>query len=83
MTIRLVRSFAASIGANRSVIEESQFSKTGMFAMPHDHVVKNLDLEELAGTDEVASDADIRLRRRGLPAGMVVHDDDRVSEHWR
>jgi hypothetical protein len=36
MTIRLVRSFAASIGANRSAIEESQFSETGMFAMPHD-----------------------------------------------
>ena len=72
MTIRLVRSAAASIRANRSAIEESQFSKTGMFAMPHDHVVKNLDLEELAGADEVAGDADVRLGRSRLPTGVVV-----------
>ena len=50
-----------------------------MFAMPHDHVVKNIYFEELTGADEVASDADVRLRRTWLPAGVVVHDDDRVS----
>ena len=67
MTIRLVRCAAASIGANRSAIEESQFPETGMFAMPHDHVVKNLDLEKLAGADEVAGDADVRLGRSLAP----------------
>jgi hypothetical protein len=64
MTIRLVRSAAASIGANRSALEESQFPENGMFAMPHDHVVKNLDFGKLAGADEVASDADGSSRRR-------------------
>lgn len=72
MTIRPARCAAASIGANRSAKKESQFPETGMFAMPHDHMVKNLDLEELAGADEIAGDADVRLGRRGLAAGMVV-----------
>ena len=54
MTIRLAGYAAASIGANRSAKKESQFPETGMFAMPHDHMVKNLDLEELAGTDQIA-----------------------------
>jgi hypothetical protein len=43
-----------------------------MFAMPYNHVVKNLDLEKLSGADEVAGDADVRLGRTWLPAGMVV-----------
>ena len=72
MTIRLVRSATASIRANRSAIKESQFSETGMFAMPHDDVVKNFDLEELAGADEIASDADVRLGRIWLTAGMIM-----------
>ena len=42
-----------------------------MFAMPHDHVVKNLDLEELAGANEVASDADVRLGRTWLATGWL------------
>jgi len=79
MTIRLARSAAASIGANRSAMKESQFPETGMFAMPNDHVVKNLDLEELAGADEIAGDADVRLGWSWLTTGMVMHDDDGVS----
>ena len=43
-----------------------------MFAMPHDDVVKNFDLEELSGADEIASDADVRLGRSWLPAGMIM-----------
>jgi len=39
-----------------------------MFAMPHDDVVKNFDLEELSGADEIASDADVRLGRIWLAA---------------
>ena len=50
-----------------------------MFAMPHDHVVKNLDLEELAGADEVAGDADVRLGRSWFAAGMIMHNYDGMS----
>jgi hypothetical protein len=60
-------------------MKESQVSETGMFAMPHDDVVKNFDLEELAGADEIAGDADVRLGRIWLTAGMIVHNYDGMS----
>jgi len=43
-----------------------------MFAMPHDHVVKNLDLEKLSGANQVAGDTDVRLRRCRIATGMIV-----------
>ena len=82
MTIRLARCAAASIGANRSAIEESQLPETGMFAMSHDHVVKYLELEKLSGADQVAGDADVRLRRRRIATGMVVLWEAGVYVRW-
>ena len=54
-----------------------------MFVMSHDHVVKNLDLEKLSGANQVAGDTDVRLRRCGIAAGMVVLWDAGAYVRWR
>ena len=54
-----------------------------MFAMPHDDVVKNFDLEELSGADEIAGDADVRLGRSWFPAGMIMLWDAGAYVRWR
>ena len=54
-----------------------------MFAMPHDHMVKNLDLEKLSGANQVAGDTDVRLRRCGIATGMVVLWDAGAYVRWR
>ena len=68
MTIRLARCAAASIGANRSAIEVTHFSKARMPSMSHDHVVKNLELEKLSGANQVPSHLDVGLRRSRIAA---------------
>ena len=50
-----------------------------MFAKAQKDVVKNFDLEGLAGAEEVASDADVRLGRGRLAAWMIMHDYDSMS----
>ena len=42
----------------------------------HDEVVEKFDFEKLARSNEVASDLDVRFRRRGIAARMVVRNDD-------
>jgi len=41
-------------------------------APPQNDVVENLNLEELASPDEVARDPDVRFRRGGITARMIV-----------
>ena len=43
-----------------------------MFAMANNHVVKHFNFEELTSPDEVAGNADIRLRGRWLAAGVIM-----------
>ena len=46
-------------------------------ALAEDDVVKHLNLEQLAGAHEVAGDADVRLGRRRVAAGMIVNQHHR------
>jgi len=39
-------------------------------------VVENVNLQELAGPDEIAGDFDVGFGGRGIPAGMVVREND-------
>lgn len=41
-----------------------------------DDMIANLDLEQLAGANEVAGNLDVGLGRRGVAAGMVVEHDN-------
>lgn len=44
-----------------------------MIGISNDYMVEDFDLQELAGSDEVASHTDVRVGRLRLPAGMVMH----------
>jgi hypothetical protein len=41
----------------------------------HDDVIKNLNLEKLASTYEVAGDLNVSLGRSSITAWMIVHQD--------
>ena len=41
------------------------------------HVIKEFDFDELPGPNEIAGNFDIGLRRRGVAARMIMHDDNR------
>lgn len=43
--------------------------------MSDNDVVDEFDSEELTGSDEVASDADVGIRWRGFSAGVIGHTD--------
>lgn len=45
---------------------------------PEDEVVEDLDLEQVAGPDQVPGHADVGLGGAGVPGGMVVGEDDGV-----
>src|SRR5438445_11426392 len=47
-----------------------------MAGISHDDVVENFDFQKLTGSNEVASDLDVRFGRRGVAARMVVRNDD-------
>ncbi len=42
-------------------------------------MVQHLDLEELAGADQVTRDTKVRLAGRGVSPGVVVHEDHRMG----
>src|SRR6185437_3518307 len=42
-----------------------------------DDMVEHLDLEHLAGADEIARESHIGFGWRWVAAGMIVHEDDR------
>ena len=47
-----------------------------MSAVADDDVIADFDFQQLAGANQIARDFDVRLRWRGLAAGMVVHEHD-------
>ena len=47
-----------------------------MIRIAYDHVVKHFDFEQLPGADEVTGHFDVCLRRLGLSARVVVHEDN-------
>lgn len=55
---------------------------------PQDHMVQQLDLQQLSGADEIPCHANVRVRWSGVPAWMIVHHHhgrgvcrDRRPEH--
>jgi len=58
-------------------LEIAQGPKGGASVGPNDDVVKNLNLEQLAGPDEIAGDLDVCLRGHAFSRRMVVHQHDR------
>lgn len=42
----------------------------------YDHMIQHFNFKKLAGADQITSDFDVRVRRRGLAAGMVMHNHD-------
>ena len=51
-------------------------TKTGVAGIAHDDVVENFDFEKLSGSNEVASDFDVRLGWSRITARMIVANDD-------
>ncbi len=43
-----------------------------MIGISHDDMVENFNLKQLACSDEVAGDFDVRFRRRRFPARMIM-----------
>ena len=54
-----------------------------MGGVSDDDMIEDFDLQELASTDQVASDLDVGFARRGVSARVVVHEDKRrgASHH--
>ena len=48
-----------------------------MVGVSDDDVIEDFDLQKLASADEVAGDLDVGFARRGVSAGVVVHEDKR------
>ena len=48
---------------DRLAVKITQTAKTGMVGIPDDDVIEDFDFEKLAGTNEVASNLDVRFRR--------------------
>ena len=55
-----------------SRVEIAKLSQAGVAVRSHDDVVQNLDFEQLARSDQVASDLNIGFARGGIPAGMIM-----------
>lgn len=53
-------------------MEIAKIAKTDMVGVSHDNVIEHLDLEKLAGANEVTRDRDVGFRRSRLAARMVV-----------
>src|SRR5258705_7212942 len=62
-----------------SGVEELSLLKRGVGVAADDDVVEDVDAEDPAGLDEPARDGKVFLRRRGIPGGMVMRQDQRGS----
>ena len=63
-------------------VKVTKSSKAGMAGMPQNDVIENFDLQELARSDEIASNFDVRLGWSRITARMIVcHDDCRCTRH--
>ena len=51
-------------------------AKTVMVRIAHDDVVEDFDFEKLAGSDEIASNLDVRFGRGRFTARVIVGDYD-------
>jgi len=49
-----------------------------MAGVADDDVIEHGDLEDRSGSHEIAGDPDVRLRRAGISAGVIVDQDDAV-----
>src|SRR5277367_623147 len=64
-----------------SGVEKTQFTQGGVIpavfggAPAENNVIEHLDFQKLAGADEIAGGADVRLGRGWVAAGMVVDQD--------
>ena len=63
-------------GRERLAIKEPETTKTAMVGISNDDVIEDFDFEKLTGSDEIASNFDVRLGRSGITAGMVVGDNN-------
>src|SRR5437868_2937194 len=64
------------LGINPALQKISQLSQRGKIGIADDDMVEHFDFKELSGTDKIAGDFDVSLRRRRLSAWMIVHEDD-------
>jgi len=71
----------SALGLNREISKLSQRSKVSCSlrrGLSYNDMVEHLDLDQLAGTNQIASYLDIAFGRRGVAARMIVLCDPPV-----
>ena len=63
-------------------LQQAEIAETGVAAASDDQMVVHRDAEGLRGIDDIARHRDVRLRRRRVARGVVVHDEH-VSPPWQ
>ena len=57
-------------------IKIAKFSQRAVILVADDHMVNQLDLQQLAGANEVTRHLDVGLRRGAFTARMIMDDHD-------
>ena len=63
------------------LLKVAQTAKGSMFLATNDNVVQNFNLEQLAGSNQIPRDFDVRFTGRGIIRGMVVGEDNGTPGH--